>query len=559
MTRTAASQTILAFLFPAQTCLWFTAVIVMVVALSDWVAVPVAISVMGLLMAAECYRQSRMPALAHCADLGPTRVLVVTDLLGILGAWAAIPIGWELSGPRASLGQSFPWMLGFAIALIAVVVLSWRAGQPSEPSDTVPRKFFLMSLQHVANWDARRNMFASIVFVALIAGTLVLTMPMDLVHFSDPPESIGSITFGVVCGVIFSVLQGNPQRSLSSVPFGLALALIALVVLTLSPRSDLGLMLFGFAAGWPHGPVRAGFVNALPPAQRLLGMFTMVALQGLAATIIAVPMALFRSLEVTDLGFGILALVALIALVILGRVFMRELIEQIVEMGMWPVYQVHMTGPGARQIPLRGPAIIFANHAAWLDPLWMAKAAPCRVTPLMTARFFDIPVVSWIVGSVAHTIRVPEHPLKREAPEIQEAIRRLDRGEIILIFPEGYLRRKEQQLLKRFGQGIYQMLREKPETPIIACWIEGGWGSYTSYFNGPPTKNKRKRIWRRIRIGVSTTETISADILADQSLARKYLMQACLNARAHLGLPVPIEESFVINGGNDKEDEPDDV
>ena len=38
---------------------------------------------------------------------------------------------------------------------------------------------------------------------------------------------------------------------------------------------------------------------------------------------------------------------------------------------------------------------------------------------------------------------------RREAPEVQDAIAALDRGQNVLIFPEGWLRRKEEQAVRR--------------------------------------------------------------------------------------------------------------
>ena len=92
---------------------------------------------------------------------------------------------------------------------------------------------------------------------------------------------------------------------------------------------------------------------------------------------------------------------------------------------------------------------------------------------------------------------------RREAPELREAVAALDRGECVLIFPEGYMRRRVERPLRQFGQGVWHILRERPQTPVVVCWIEGGWGSYTSYYNGPPTVNKKVDWARHIDIGVS--------------------------------------------------------
>jgi hypothetical protein len=68
-------------------------------------------------------------------------------------------------------------------------------------------------------------------------------------------------------------------------------------------------------------------------------------------------------------------------------------------------------------------------------------------------------------------------------------------------------------------------------------WVEGGFGTYTSYFKGPPTVNKRLDWRRSIRIGLSTPTVVDPGILADQRATRIYLMRACLEARKWLGLP----------------------
>ncbi len=91
-----------------------------------------------------------------------------------------------------------------------------------------------------------------------------------------------------------------------------------------------------------------------------------------------------------------------------------------------------------------------------------------------------------MVTHLAETIRVEQSTFRREVPEIQKAISILDRGDCVLIFPEGGLRKKEENLIKQFGQGVWHILNARPQTPVVVCWIEGGWGSYFSYFNGPP-------------------------------------------------------------------------
>ena len=126
-------------------------------------------------------------------------------------------------------------------------------------------------------------------------------------------------------------------------------------------------------------------------------------------------------------------------------------------------------------------------------------------------------------------------------PELQTAIDALDAGKCIVIFPEGRMRRREDLPLKMFGQGVWHILKERPNTPVVICWIEGGWGSFFSYFNGPPTKNKKIDFLHPIAIGLGEPHVIDPEVLADHRKTRQYLMEQCIDARKYLGL-----EPFVV-------------
>jgi 1-acyl-sn-glycerol-3-phosphate acyltransferase len=238
----------------------------------------------------------------------------------------------------------------------------------------------------------------------------------------------------------------------------------------------------------------------------------------------------------TAAGYLVLALALGTLGIAITRLF-RPLFELTLEPWVWFRYALYCRGPGLENFPRTGPCLILANHACWLDPLFLAKFVPRPITPMMTERFYDQPVIRRLMVSFG-VIRVPEKAMKKDTPEIREAIAALDRGECVVIFPEGYLRRSEERMLRRFGQGVWQILQAKPDTPVYACWIEGGWGSFMSYFNGPPTKNKAKKDVRRpLGIGISAPITIPREELAEHLRTRIHLMNLVLAAREHLGLP----------------------
>jgi 1-acyl-sn-glycerol-3-phosphate acyltransferase len=240
----------------------------------------------------------------------------------------------------------------------------------------------------------------------------------------------------------------------------------------------------------------------------------------------------------------------LIGVVFAWLVFFRPAFEYAMEIFLWPIYRVKGFGPGMAAMPWKGPALLIGNHAAWFDPLWLSKVAACPTTYMMTSKFYDIRFLAWLMRDVYGAIRVPDVHMRKEAPEIQEAIAALDRGESVVIFPEGWLRRKEEQELRRFGRGVWQILAARPDTPVFACWIEGNWGSCVSWKNGPPFKGKPLDFWRSIQISIIEPFTMDKSTLESHMETRKRLMRAVLEARALHGLP-PIDP-FVLRAVDDE-------
>jgi 1-acyl-sn-glycerol-3-phosphate acyltransferase len=383
--------------------------------------------------------------------------------------------------------------------------------------------------------------------VTVMVGALaaaVFTEKYDLQELAE----LGAWVFaGVALGSLLAGCQRHPRRVLSLVPIG-ATGMAAgtiLIAIGVLPGQILSVIL-GMMAGLINVPLSATYQAALPADARGNGMavrnFTDYVL---VATLAGLFYALADSTLVTVTGqFWLLAALATGLAVAAWRTFIREVMEQLLEAGLWPLYRIRACGPGLEQVPLRGPLIVVANHSAWFDPMWLAKVLPCRFIPMMTSVFYDLPVIRWLMVHVAHAIRVQAATFRRDVPELKQAINALDRGEALIIFPEGSMRRRTDQPLRMFGQGIWHILRERPNTPVIVCWIEGGWGSYFSYCNGLPTKNKPFDFRRPINIAVSPPQVLSPELLDNQKATRVYLMQACLEARKYLGLDVPSLEKL---------------
>jgi 1-acyl-sn-glycerol-3-phosphate acyltransferase len=352
------------------------------------------------------------------------------------------------------------------------------------------------------------------------------------------------VLVGAAAGSLLAGAQRHPRRALGLVPLGMTGLVVGLVLTATGTPGPALCVTLGVMGGLVNVPLAAAYQIYLPADARGNGMAVRNLADYLAMTAISGTLFTLARLEVIDPTGQLWLIVALatLAALIVWCFLYRETIEQLLELALWPFYRVRAYGPGLDDFPYRGPLLVVANHAAWLDPLWLAKILPRRLTPMMTSAFYDLPGLKWLMKNVAGAIRVQASTYRREAPELQLAIEALDDGGCVVLFPEGSLRRKEERPLRRFGQGAWHILSERPRTPVVVCWIEGGWESFFSYFRGPPTKNKRMDRWRHIDVAVGEARPLPAEVLAEHRTTRAYLEQRCRELRGVLGLEVPRAE-----------------
>lgn len=125
-------------------------------------------------------------------------------------------------------------------------------------------------------------------------------------------------------------------------------------------------------------------------------------------------------------------------------------------------------------LPARGPAIVVANHNSHLDTLTLMALMPCRalgsVRPVAAADHFS----SGIGGAVArHLLRaiLIRRTGRAGADVLDPVVAALDRGEILILFPEGS--RGEAEVMAPFKRGIAHIVRRRPEVPVIPVHLHG--------------------------------------------------------------------------------------
>ena len=122
---------------------------------------------------------------------------------------------------------------------------------------------------------------------------------------------------------------------------------------------------------------------------------------------------------------------------------------------------------GAKHVPAAGPAMIVANHSSTLDPAVLAVGAPRPLHFMAKAELFAIPLFGWFIRAVN------ARPVRREGGDpraLREALRILESGHALLVFPEGT--RGPEGVLRegRAGAGMLALLSG---APVVPAYIEG--------------------------------------------------------------------------------------
>jgi 1-acyl-sn-glycerol-3-phosphate acyltransferase len=512
-------------------------------------------------------RYAMLPAAAEDAHIPLTRVNGWMEM----GAVASIVIGMILGGTLYEYPNVLPGLGGIPSAVFAALGLNFiglvAALPVAFPSDVRRREapgpalagFFRDAGRILRQRDTRGSLLAWAGFrglVAAVTGAFIAEVLSraangeELSPFRAMLTVAPWITLGVAVGCVLAGVQGHPRRSLGLVPFGLTGLVIAMIWAAITPVPGPVLcVVVGVLGGVVNIPLFSAYQDGLPADARGNGMAVMNTANSVFMTGMCFLMFALARLQILRAAGQVWLVAGLTGIgVFLGwRLLLRESLEQFLEILIWPIYRIKAHGPGKEHCPRHGPLLIVANHTAWFDPLWIAKVVPRRVTPMMTSVFYDLPVLRFLMVHVVQAIRVQSSGFRREAPELDDAVAALDRGECLVIFPEGMLRRREDLLLRNFGQGVWHILRKRPATPVVTCWIEGGWGSYMSYYKGPPLVNKRLDWWRHIEVAISEPQVLDSAALADDRTTRSLFMRACLNLRASLGLP-PASEHEVQGG-----------
>jgi len=135
-----------------------------------------------------------------------------------------------------------------------------------------------------------------------------------------------------------------------------------------------------------------------------------------------------------------------------------------------------LTVKGRENLPKAGPAIVVANHNSHLDTLVLLSLMPLcqidKVRPVAAADYFlKNRYIAWFSLHVLNILPLDRNNTERGADPLAEGSAALDRGEILIVFPEGS--RGSAEVMGKFKGGVARLKERYPDVPVTPVFLQG--------------------------------------------------------------------------------------
>lgn len=118
-------------------------------------------------------------------------------------------------------------------------------------------------------------------------------------------------------------------------------------------------------------------------------------------------------------------------------------------------------------IPIQGPAILICNHISPIDPFLLQAVVQKRLITWIMAKEYVTPTTRWFFDTIEV---IPVERSGRDSAPLRAAIRELQAGKVLGIFPEGRIAVSREMLPFQTGVALMAI---KNKVPVYPAYIDG--------------------------------------------------------------------------------------
>lgn len=122
------------------------------------------------------------------------------------------------------------------------------------------------------------------------------------------------------------------------------------------------------------------------------------------------------------------------------------------------------------------PAVVVANHNSHLDTMVLMSLFPLKrlrkVRPVAALDYFlKNRLLAWFALRIIGITPLARHAGEQKGDPLAASSQALERGEVLVLFPEGT--RGEPEKLAAFKTGVAHLAKRHPEAPVIPVFMHG--------------------------------------------------------------------------------------
>lgn len=409
-----------------------------------------------------------------------------------------------------------------ALVFVAIAVAGWAASlaTPKVPPAARAHQRFRWNVLGMWYDDARLiaghstlvYAVAGMAYFWLLGGVLqsclILHAKNDL---GMDPSLVGipqaALAIGIGAGSYLAGIVSGGKVEVGLTPLGaIGISVFSVLMYFVSHSvwlSCLAVALLGFSGGFFIVPLNALLQRDAPAESKgriiaFANIITALAIFGAALLVQLLMARLGLTTSQVYLTLGLCTLGFTVYVCKLAPIFVARLV-------LWLFrslfYRVRFEG--REHIPATGPALLVANHVSYVDVILIAALTPRLIRFAMYRNFYEWKPLNWFFRAI-DVVPITNADAPREImASLRELAKRLEQGELVMIFPEGGLTRTgEIGEFKRGFELIMALTPKELDAPVIPIYLGGLWGSIFSYEGGKLLWKWPKRLPYRVTVRV---------------------------------------------------------